>query len=448
MWDSERWRRRDLLCALLITGGLLIASGCGRETDGGKTPADTAGALAGGEPVTLTLFAHGVLRDQDFIDYMQEPAKKKFPNVTIRKVDADKQVTMANLIAAGDVPDFIWIGLTNLQQLTELNVPSGLEPLVSKHKFYLQRLDPQMVKSIRSYTKNGELAYLPFRSYAFGLHYNKSIFDKFGVDYPRNGMTWDEVIELARKVTRADNGVAYRGLNAGTALNRMQSQLSLPYVDPKTDKALVSSDDGWRKLFQTFQDIYGIPGNYPSGATFGDGAKAFLDTKTLAMFPQLLLLNNLDLAKAASEGFQWGVVSYPTFKDKPGIGPGIFSDGFVIPHGSKHPDQAFEVMAYLLSDEMQKIYSEKGNMSPLVNPDIHKRLYAESPLSKGVDLTALLAVRSADPHEKTIYDEKGRVIVTKHLEAYFTGKVDMNTAMRMANDEINKAVAETKAAKQ
>ncbi|MDF2657984.1 MAG: extracellular solute-binding protein family 1 [Paenibacillus sp.] len=448
MGDSGRSRRQSLLYTTLIVGGLLITSGCGREADVGKTPDNPAGSLAGGEPVTLTLFAHGILRDQDFIDYMQEPIKKKYPNVTLRKVDADKQVTMANLIAAGDIPDLVWLGLTNLQQLTDLNVPSNLEPLVHKHQFDLKRLDPQVVKSIRSYTDKGELVYLPFRTYAFGLHYNKSIFDKFGAEYPRNGMTWDEVIELARKVTRTENGVAYRGLNAGTALNRMQSQLSLPYVDPQTDKALVSSDDGWRRLFQTFQDIYGIPGNYPSGATFGDGAKAFLDTKTLAMFPQLLLLNNLDLAKAASEGFQWGVVSYPTFKDKPGTGPGLFSDGFVIPHGSKHPDQAFEVMAYLLTDEMQKVYSEKGNMSALVNPDIHKRLYAESPLSKGVDIAALLAVRSADPHEKTIYDEKGRVIVTKHLEAYFTGKVDMNTAMRMANDELNKAAAEMKAAKQ
>lgn len=442
MRNSGRRIGWSLLC------GLLIASGCGRGTDGGKAAGETPETPAASEPVTLTLFAHGILRDQDFIDYIQEPAKKKFPNVTIRKVDADKQVTMENLIATKDIPDFIWLGLTNLQQLTELNVPVDLGPLVAKHKFDLQKLDPQMVKSIRSYTKNGELDYLPFRSYAFGLHYNKSIFDKFGVEYPRNGMTWDEVIELARKVTRTENGVAYRGLSAGTLLNRMQSQLSLPYVDPKTDKALVSSDDGWRKLFQVFQDIYGIPGNYPSGSTFGDGSKAFLDTKTLAMFPQLLLLNNLDLAKAASEGFQWGVVSYPTFKDKPGAGPGIFSDGFVIPNGSKHPDEAFDVIAHLLSDEVQTMSSEKGNMTALVNPAIQKRLYADSPLSKGVDIPALLAVGSADPHEKTVYDEKARLIVTKQLESFFTGKTDMNTARRQADEEITKMVAETKAAKQ
>ncbi|TNJ65220.1 extracellular solute-binding protein [Paenibacillus hemerocallicola] len=431
------WTGVGALCSLLIV------SGCGKD-------AGSDGAVekvAESAPVTLTLFAHGILRDQDFVDYIQEPIKKKYPNITIKKVDADKQVTMENLIATQDIPDFIWLGLTNIQQLTELNVPVNLEPLVKKQQFDLQRLDPQMVKSIRSYTKSGELIYLPFRSYAFGLHYNKSIFDKFGVEYPKNGMTWDQVIDLGRKVTRNENGIQYRGLSAGTLLNRMQSQLSLPYVDAATDKAVVSSNEGWRRLFQMFQDIYGIPGNYPGGATFGDGAKAFLESRTLAMFPQLLLLNNLDLAKAASEGFQWGVVSYPTFKDKPGAGPGIFSDGFVIPNGSKHPDEAFKVMAHLLSDEVQSMSSAKGNMTALAKTDIKNKLYAESPLSKGIDIGALLAVGSADPHVKTVYDEKARIIATKHLETFYTGKTDMNTAMRLADEEIAKMVAETKAAK-
>lgn len=435
--NGNGWIGLGALCALLAV------SGCGKGADSGG---QTAEKPAVNVPVTLTLFAHGVLRDQDFVDYIQEPIKQKYPHITIRKVDADKQVTMESLIATQDIPDFIWLGLTNIQQLTEIDVPVDLEPMAKKQQFDLQRLDPQMVKSIRSYTKSGELVYLPFRSYAFGLHYNKSIFDKFGVEYPKNGMTWDQVIELARKVTRHENGVYYRGLSAGTLLNRMQSQLSLPYIDPNTDKPLISSHEGWRKLFQVFQDIYGIPGNYPSGATFGDGARAFLESKTLAMFPQLLLLNNLDLAKAASEGFQWGVVSYPTFKEKPNAGPGIFSDGFVIPRGSKHPDQAFQVIAHLLSDEVQSMSSAKGNMTALTKAEIKNRLYAESPLSKGVDIAALLAVGSADPHVKTVYDDKARVIVTKHLESFFTGKVDMNTAMRQAEEEVSKMVAETKAA--
>ncbi|MDF2662970.1 MAG: hypothetical protein K0Q94_5761, partial [Paenibacillus sp.] len=79
--------------------------------------------------------------------------------------------------------------------------------------------------------------------------------------------------------------------------------------------------------------------------------------------------------------------------------------------------------------------------------DIKNKLYAESPLSKGIDIGALLAVGSADPHAKTVYDEKARIIVTKHLETFYTGKTDMNTAMRLADDEIAKMVAETKAAK-
>lgn len=435
--------KKASLTALALLCGTALASGCGKTE---TKPAGEGQPPVDNTPVTLTLFAHDILRDQDFIDYIQEPIRQKYPHITIKKVDADKQVTMANLLATQDIPDFIWVGLTNIQKLTELSVPTDLEPMTAKHKFDLSRLEPTMVKSIRSYTKEGTLNYLPFRSYAFGLHYNKTIFDKFGAAYPQNGMTWDQAIELARKVTRNENGVAYRGLSAGTLLNRMQTQLAVPYVDVATDKPLVATNENWRKLFQVFQDIYGIPGNYPEGATFGDGARAFLETKTLAMFPQLLLLNNLDLAKATTEGFQWGVVSYPTFADKPNAGPGIFSDGFVIPNGSKHPDAAFQVIAHLLSDEVQTMSSKRGNMTALADTAIKNKLHEDNPLSKGIDMAALLKVGSAEPHAKTIYDDRARLIVTKHLESFFTGKTDMNTARRLSDEEIAKAVAEAKAA--
>jgi multiple sugar transport system substrate-binding protein len=398
-------------------------------------------------PVTLTLFADTALRDQDFIDYIQEPTKKKYPHITLVKINKDKDQTMQTLITANQIPDFVWLGLTNIQQLTDLSIPVDLDPIVKRHNYDLSRLDPLLVKSVRSYSPKNELLYMPFRSYAFGLHYNKSIFDRFGVEHPKNNMTWDEIIALARKVTNTADGISYRGLSAGTLLNRMQSQLSLPYVDPAKDQPVISSNPGWKKLFDVFHNIYSIPGNYPQGATFGDGANAFLAARNLAMFPQLLLLGNLDLMKAAGEGFQWGVVSYPTFKENPGVGPGLFSDGFAIPAGSKNPDAAFQVMTNLLSEEVQLMASKKGNLTALTNPDIRKRLFEESPLSKGVDVPALLNLKYADPHKRSPYDEKARVIVTKYVEQAYTGKSDSNTAMRQSDEEIARVIQQDKAAK-
>lgn len=43
------------------------------------------------------------------------------------------------------------------------------------------------------------------------------------------------------------------------------------------------------RLHPRFQAIYSVPGNFPEGAKLGDGTKAFLEMKTLAMCPHLVL---------------------------------------------------------------------------------------------------------------------------------------------------------------
>ena len=42
---------------------------------------------------------------------------------------------------------------------------------------------------------------LPFRNDYYVLYYNKTLFDKAGVEYPKHDMTWDEYRELAKKMT-------------------------------------------------------------------------------------------------------------------------------------------------------------------------------------------------------------------------------------------------------
>lgn len=439
---------KALLSVLAIAVSLIGCSGGGPE---GGAAADTAEKTKGEHapleskgPITLTLFAKTLLLDDDFNKYIKEPLKKKYPNVTINKVDSEKGRTIQDLLTAGQVPDFIWEGLTNIAGLTELSLPADLEPFAKKHNFDWNRLDPQLVKSVRSYSEKGQLIYMPFRAFSFALHYNKDIFDKFGVPYPSDNMTWDDAIQLARKVTGTRDGVNFRGLHSGISINRMQTQMSLPYVDPQTEKSVLLTNDRWQTLFRTFKDIYSIPGNWPQGASLGDGRKAFLETRNLAMFPHLVLLGDADFAQAAQNGLNWGITTFPVMKDNPGVGPGVFSDGFVIPQGSKNPDAAFQVIAYLLSDEVQGEAAKLGNPTALKNPDIKKKLYENNPIAKGVNLAPITNMKFADPFVKTKYDAKVQSIAQKYLIEHFTDKADLNTALRSAVEEMNKTIEQEK----
>ncbi|WP_374017918.1 extracellular solute-binding protein [Paenibacillus thiaminolyticus] len=79
----------------------------------------------------------------------------------------------------------------------------------------------------------GLLYGMPIEGTQKALYYNKAIFDKFGVDYPRDGMTWDEIQDLAKQVTAERDGVKYRGLSFGHYSIPL-TQFGVNGTDPET----------------------------------------------------------------------------------------------------------------------------------------------------------------------------------------------------------------------
>src|SRR5699024_1865084 len=81
--------------------------------------------------------------------------------------------------------------------------------------------------------------------------------------YPTDDMTWEEVIELSKKVTGERNGVQYRGLHVAdmglTALSQVTGDLNL--IDPETEEVLWTEDQRLVKLLDMVEEVHTIPGN-------------------------------------------------------------------------------------------------------------------------------------------------------------------------------------------
>lgn len=425
------------VCALL---GAACSSGKAPDANG----SDSGSPPAEPQPVTLTFYTRTVL--DDFEKYVNRFVKQKFPHVTLQVVENKQGTRIEELIAAGDMPDIIWEGLTNIGTLVDLKVPDDMTPLAQKHGFRFDKYDPKIVDTIRSYAPKGEMYYLPYNVLAFALHYNKDIFDKFGVPYPKDNMTWSEAIELGKKLNRSEGGLAYVGLRPPLDINRMQSQLSLAYVDPATEKAVVHTD-GWRKLFDTFKSMYSTPGQ-PAIKSFFEARDEFLNKRTVAMLPDILLLQNAEMQKLESEGLKWDFVTYPSFEDKPGIGPGVFSDGFVIPNGSKNKDLAFRIAAYLSTDpEVQLEASKNGRLTATNDKKLLEQAFANNPAAKGKNVKSVVSQNYPEPYATSSYHTAARAIVNGRLLDYVNGKNDVNTLLQLAEEQVNKKVSEMIAAK-
>jgi multiple sugar transport system substrate-binding protein len=267
------------------------------------------------------------------------------------------------------------------------------------------------------------------------LFYNKDLFDKFGVPYPKDGMTWADATDLAKKMTRQDGGVAYRGL-LFDSVHRPASQLVLGYVDPKTLKATVNTEK-WKRVYEMEKNVYDIPGNaYATG-----GLAMFMKDKTLAMFPTV----NASDQMAATPDLNWDMVSYPSFPEAPGIGVNYDLHSMVITANSEHKDAAALVLSVLLSEGVQQNIAKNGRISVLKNDQLRSVFGQNLSYMKGKNIDAIFKSAPAANYPPTEFDTQARAVMNSDTaNAVFKEHLDINTALQQADEAINKIVAENK----
>lgn len=435
-------KKATMIAAAAVSIGLL--AGCGGDKSGTESGTQTK-AEEPPKPVTLKMYT--TMNESDFEKYYNQFVKKKFPHVTLERMEKTPEpptVVYPKMLAAGTMPDILTEGLTNLAALKELDLMTDLGPLAKKHGFTFDAYNPKMVESIKSYGEKGETYYLPFSVLGFALHYNKDLFDRFGVPYPKDFMTWDEVIEIGRQLTRVDSGVQYVGVRPPLQMNRMSSQLSLAYADAATKKSLVNSA-GWRQHFEMTKRIEDAQGK-PPAAPFHGSRDVFMKNKTIAMLPDILALQNVDMVAMEQGGLNWDVVTFPSFKENPRVGTGVFSDGFALPKGGKNEDTAFQVIAYLSSNpEVQTNSTRSGLVTALNNAGIRDQAFADHPAAKGKNLKNIFAMQYPTPARASTYDSAVLSIMNKYLINYINGTTDINTALSQAAEEADKKIAELSA---
>jgi multiple sugar transport system substrate-binding protein len=419
-----------------------VLSGCSKNESVGAGKDDNKVPTA--EPVELSFYLGVSLSDSDYKTFIIDPIKKKFPNITLNRIDkpGTNQTNYDELVAAGQVPDIIFSSFAPLPQMVDLKMLEDLTPYFKKQNINLGGFEPQVVHDIQDYTPNGGLLAIPLYLNFGALFYNKDIFDKFGVPYPKDGMTWNQTIELARKVTRNDGGVQYRGLDAQNH-TQIGDAYSLPSYDSKAKKATINTD-GWKKVMTMIKDIYDIPGNLEMDKKrFAGGKDLFFTEKNIAMYSIFfngMITTFIDLAEKG-QPMNWDMTTPPNFDDRLGVGSKADAHMLLMSATSKHKDQAFQVISYLTSSqEAQTLISRNARMSGLTDSQIREVFGADVPALKGKNIANVLKVKPAVTVAPTIYDP----IVTMHLKTAKENIVfnhsDVNTALREAQEAADQEI--------
>ena len=386
------------------------------------------------DPVVLKLYPGQWIIDEDLELLINEPLQKKYPHISVERIDRNENPLEEYIMSNGQL-DLITTWNGSMANWQELELFEDLLPLINQSGIELERFDQGSVDTILAIPDNGQLYGLPYNRQYNALYYNKEIFDRFGVNYPEDGMTWDETIELATKLTRVDDGVAYRGLDPEN-VTRVMFQLGLNVVDAATDKADVNSDS-YRKLFETVNRIYAIPGNKPP--EWGYSAyNAFVKDRNVAMSAMVNLTNTI---VEHGEGLDWDIAQYPSFEDNPDV-YGMYDMHILsITKNSKHKDDALKVLEVLFSDEVQMDAVTKTGRISLLNDSKFQEAYgSENPVLQGKHLEAIFMSTPAHAPRFSKHYSKASGILRDHFYQYADGNKDVNEALRDAEEEINQYI--------
>lgn len=433
---------RNLVFILVF---IMLLTACTKEKEGSE---GNETEPQNREPVELVFASELGKSPEDFEKEIGEPIRKKFPWITVKYIERGEGRDIADLLTAGTLPDIYWYVYNRFpSRIQNLELEYDMSELIEKYNFDTSRLDPASMKSLDQFTGGKGVYGLPFVASTSVTYYNKDIFDEFGVDYPVDGMTWDEIYDLAKQMTRNIDGVNYRGLATFHGYLLRENPYGLRPFDPATRKASLNNDE-WKKLYQNLMRIYQIPGNnrrVDTRATTPE-LEAFATERTIAM---AVINNDLKHVQIIPEDMNWDVVSMPTFAEMPNIADQPSPWMYSILSTSQKKDAAFEVLSYLLSDEFLMHESKRGVRTPSTNEQIQEAFGSDSLLLGGKNVGAYYYYPSAEPPSggnddplfMSLIMQVDGVVNNKFLDVIFEGK-DLNSALREGEEEINKLIEE------
>lgn len=426
---------------------MILAAGCGGEdakqqggelesqqTEGNQNvPEEEAPErVIDTTPVVLDFAVHLPI-NEEFEQLYIEPVKQKYPHITLEYNRINNFSLYDQIIAAGEIPDFYISFNGNMPGLRDRGINMDMEELFKKHNFDLSRFQQNYLDDIQyAAVKEGELYGLPLETAFHALYYNIDLFDNFGVAHPEDGMTMEEAYEIAREMTRVEDGVQYRGWDIGS-IARLAQPLGLEFVSHETEKAIMSSE-GWKRVFELGKRIYSIPGNEPASDSSKNRVNGFLGDRSIAMLNETNIFSRLK--EAEEEGLNWDVVQHPYYEER----PNIYGNSTVYMVGAvpttKHMDQVMLVIEVLTSDEVQMEISKAGRVSPLDNEEIRLAFGQGDPLLKDKNLPGILKGTPVQ-YPIYLYRNTAQSLMSKKFNEYVNGVGDVNTLLRELDDEIN-----------
>jgi len=359
------------LIVVTLLVGLLLAA-CGDSTPAPLSTTTTVTkptntAVAAPNPVTISWSFWG---DDDEIKIntkIKDQFEKFNPGIKVQMLH-EKWENYFNRVesdwSGSKAPDVLF--LSYIPQYASEGILENIDPLISADKNI--KIEDIYSGLLDTFRYNKGLYGLPRDNDTKVIYVNKKLFEAAGVPLPKAGWTWQELLDISRKLTKRDaagniSQYAYAfELNEWWKLwvwqNGGEVFDNFNPPEPPT-KLLVNTPDAAAGV-QFFADLINKEKVTPSVDVMYDSDKA---TELFTSGKLAMLFGNHAKVPALSavSGLSWDVLPLPAGKKRVNVLGGA---GYSISKNSQHKNEAWQFVKFLTGDDGQAFFAETGVVVP------------------------------------------------------------------------------------
>ncbi|GGG19443.1 ABC transporter substrate-binding protein [Paenibacillus aceti] len=275
-------------------------------------------------------------------------------------------------------PDVLMLGSDNFERYINDGKLVELDPYIEKEKYNLEGIYPGLIDMLKE-IGGSKLYGLTPSFYGNAVFYNKDLFDKYGVEAPHEGMSWQDILDLARRFpTDGDEKTRVYGygdnypLTIDNLISNIANSEGLMNVNTETMKVTVDTDS-WKRVFQLAIDTdkAGVVFNPKGDEGFTGGSmedyyqsQPFLMGRAAITVGYPYMLQNLKEAKERLKdykSFELGIVSGPIDPADPtSTYNSNLNDIFAINSASPNKDAAWDFIKFVNGEDYARVKSRSG----------------------------------------------------------------------------------------
>ncbi|MDD3057659.1 MAG: sugar ABC transporter substrate-binding protein [Sphaerochaeta sp.] len=284
---------------------------------------------------------------------------------------------------------------------------------------------------------------IPFRSDFWIVYYNKDVFDKAGVAYPDNDMTFAEYDALARKMTSGTGANKVYGAHYHT----WRSAVQLFGILDGKNTIVGGTYDFLKPYYQMVlnQQKDGVVQDYATLKTSSTHYSGVFYNNSVAMMNMgswfiATLINQIEQGK--TEVQNWGLAKYPHAEGVPaGTTLGTITS-LGVSNASKKKDAAFDFVKFVTGPEGAEIIAKTGTIPAIKTAEVVKIIAAKPGFP--TDQASRDALQVAKTYlEMPLHERAGEieVVLNQVHDEIMTNNISVDAGIVKMNDQIQKILA-------